>query len=795
MGPLVRNNRKVTMKIMKRAKSAVPAAAGALAFAAVLGSMPTAAFAADEAAPATAADAVATPAAAIVDADFAAMFTDITSIEQNVRPDGMLDVTQGVVVVGGNLVIPATAKGGDTVALTLDNGFSFRTFQNLEIKDSAGTLLATASATVSKLTITFAPAVDNLQNVSGMFNVTIRGQHLTNEDNTQVLNLIAPDGTKLGPNTTHTMYRQLPNASGLLMSTGIVNGTEIGVGVHPQYSPQSTKYGVIDPSTVKFTVTAQERDAVVNEDFNFTYRWIDENGQLFGQNIPGVVVKKVDNQTMELTLPAGIDVPDNAYGVRINGNYVVGKASSDYHFAMKMEAQGRTLYDTKNNIPENKDEDRDDQFRWTITSAKLDGVAEGELRPSKTSITKEITSDASRILVGDTVSYKIVTTNEEATRLALGIVTTDTLPADVEFVKADGGAKAANGKIVWPAVDIAGGESVTHTVDVKVLDATADLFTNKVANVGENTCFVGDTTGSICAADAAAKLVRPGVELDKKVVEVQDTNEDGYTGNAGDTIVYGFEVTNTGNTAEKSVKLTDELLGLSDYEVLTEPLAAGKSVTAAEQQPGDFSHVITEDEAQAGNVHNAATVTIPDGEDTDEVDQPTGAPAIDLTKEVAEVADTNNNGVVGDPGDVISWTMSIENTGNVALDELTLTDELLGVDAADCLEDGTVLEVGDTVTCKGEFTYEITKADADAGKVVNVATATTPGAESEDSTETSTRPAPAKQGPLAQTGAANLAMLGGAGAVALLGGGIVLALSKRKRATAAVTGEGGDILS
>lgn len=687
------------------------------------------------------------PAAALESDDFKKIFTALTSSEQNLTASGELGVTEGVVIVNGKLNVPAEAKAGDSIRLTLSENFVFRTFQGLEIRDADKTLIATATATSSRLTITFADAVENLENVSGDFNFTVRGVHLFEQVNTGTLNLIAPDGTKLGPNSDHKMQAQAPNRNGMLLGTEIAKGNEIAIVGMPQYSPRDKNKGQIDPKTVKFTVETQERDAVVSNDYNWRYRFIDADGILMSTGDDGISPtgsanhKKINNNRVELTLPANTKVPAGAVGVRLYAQFVVGKASSDYHMAYKLEAMGDTPIDTFNNLPANTDPERDNVYRSLIKSAKLDGVAEGVLRPSRTTLDKKVTSDPSRILVGDVVTYTITTKNEEAGRAALGIVTTDTLPKDVEFVSATGKPSVEGRKITWPAVDIAGGEKVVRTVKVKVLSETADLFKNIVTNKGENTCFDGDGN-SVCTDDAEAKVSRPGIKLDKKVAEVQDTNKNDFLGDAGDTILYGFTITNTGNTTEKSAVLTDELLGLQGYECLIEPLTAGAVIDCVENENGDFSYIISEEDGKAGSVHNVATITIPNAEDEDGIVEEAFDPDFEFTKSVKEVQDTNANGVVGDEGDTISWGLEVKNTGNATLESVLVTDALLGVEDEECLAEPLVPAAEgeeSSVACEGEFTKVITAEDAKDGKVVNVATATSPGVDpKESSTETPT---------------------------------------------------------
>src|SRR5207248_1201608 len=92
---------------------------------------------------------------------------------------------------------------------------------------------------------------------------------------------------------------------------------------------------------------------------------------------------------------------------------------------------------------------------------------------------------------------------------------------------------------------------------------------------------------------------------------------------------------------------------------------------------------------------------------------------------------TNNDGLTGDAGDVISYRVTVSNTGNVILTGLTVTDPVAG----GTLTSGATLAIGASDTFTPSHT--ITAADTTAGSVVNVATATdTQGANGSSSTST-----------------------------------------------------------
>jgi uncharacterized repeat protein (TIGR01451 family) len=271
--------------------------------------------------------------------------------------------------------------------------------------------------------------------------------------------------------------------------------------------------------------------------------------------------------------------------------------------------------------------------------------------------------------------------------------------------------------------------SPTPTADIekamKILDPTFTI--NKALDVDQiATKMLADVTSS-CT---------PGLALDKSHT-YDDTNKDGKP-NAGDTVVYKFKVTNTGQTPLNTLNLVDEKLaslGIKwSYPAgFSGTLAPGESVTATAAP-----YIITATDELAGEIHNVATVTAvnpwnpaenpPKQTDTD--DQPVVGPppTIDLVKTVKGVIDVNKNGIT-DKGDTVIYGFKGTNTGTVPLTDVTLTDDMLSKVAPkgvavtpDAGFDGTLAPGASTMWTSGSYT--LTQADVDRGLVHNTATLT-----------------------------------------------------------------------
>ncbi len=150
-------------------------------------------------------------------------------------------------------------------------------------------------------------------------------------------------------------------------------------------------------------------------------------------------------------------------------------------------------------------------------------------------------------------------------------------------------------------------------------------------------------------------------------------------------------------------------------------------------------HIVTEADIRKGTVKNVATVAWEDERyyptaETDQIDPP------DTTLDITKTSDVPEGETVG-AGDVITYTITVTNLGNVTFTNVAVVDELDGIEVQTG-ENYTVsgdtatierLSVGETVTITA--TYTVTEADLLAGHVYNHVTATgdpVPGGDGED---------------------------------------------------------------
>ncbi len=294
------------------------------------------------------------------------------------------------------------------------------------------------------------------------------------------------------------------------------------------------------------------------------------------------------------------------------------------------------------------------------------------------------------------------------------------------------------GAVTCPATTLLPGASTTCTAAAYTL-TQGDIDAGKVENTA--TAKGNPPSGPPVTDDDSTSTpipAYPSIEVDKTAGPIVDV--DGNGPDAGDTITYGFTVTNTGNVTLDPVTVEDPKVGT--VVCPSGPVAPGAQVTCT-----PVAYPLTQADVNAGKVDNTATATgkPPVGgtvTDTDSTTTPVpSAPSIRLDKTASAIDDVDGNGP--DAGDTITYSFAVTNTGNVRLDPVTVSDPKVG--AVTC--PSGALAPGATVSCTPK-TYPLTQADVDAGKVDNTATAsgTPPTGSPVSDTDSTTTPVPSDPG-------------------------------------------------
>jgi LPXTG-motif cell wall-anchored protein/uncharacterized repeat protein (TIGR01451 family) len=253
--------------------------------------------------------------------------------------------------------------------------------------------------------------------------------------------------------------------------------------------------------------------------------------------------------------------------------------------------------------------------------------------------------------------------------------------------------------------------------------------------------------GSVTGTDAAGTTVEDedpshyyGLtsSIDIEKTGAFGIGDDGIA-NPGDVITYEFEVKNDGNAGLVDIDVEDLDLGGIDVACPKTALAVGESMTCTAAYP------VTQDDINTGSVYNCAVAagldpieTNVSDEDCFETDIPQ-SPSIDVVKSAEpEIL------FVGEATEV-KWTIDVDNTGNVPLSDVTITDPLVA--SCDLIVGDLAVGASVTQTCTSTHT-----PDGLAWTFTNVAIATGVGP---DGTEVTARD-DAKLAPIEVLGTAQL---------------------------------------
>ncbi|MCM3780413.1 hypothetical protein M3195_11995 [Microbacterium hydrocarbonoxydans] len=279
--------------------------------------------------------------------------------------------------------------------------------------------------------------------------------------------------------------------------------------------------------------------------------------------------------------------------------------------------------------------------------------------------------------------------------------------------------------IVWPDSSRPGrvgvGEQAVGRGKYDLTQADVDRgFVENTASVAARTPGGGRVSADTNTVRVNTVLPAPGLVVSKSGVA-------SGVGAVGDVVSYEFGVTNSGNVTVSGVVLSDAVAGvvLSDvvWPVAGEPgvIAPGETATAV------GSYVITQADVDAGRVVNTATAS-----GTPARSEPisaTSPESIVPTQAAAPVVSVQNVGALapgatGRAGDVVTWSYTLTNDGNVTLGGVALADALVGVGGPAYVWQGVegVLVPGQSVTATA--TYTLTQADVDAGSVTSLVTGT-----------------------------------------------------------------------
>ena len=313
--------------------------------------------------------------------------------------------------------------------------------------------------------------------------------------------------------------------------------------------------------------------------------------------------------------------------------------------------------------------------------------------------------------VGELINYTITLTNDGNTTLS-GVSLTD--PNATIGVCSPG----------LPTASLAPGETITCAAVHGVTQA--DLDAGSIANIASGTSK--NPSGSTVNG------------ADTQTVSAQQSSQLAVTNNAdlpnyaavGEVVTYSYTATNTGNVTLSALSITDPntIMGTCTPAQPVSILAPGEVVTCT------ATHVVTQRDLDAGSIASTVSSTATNSSGATVNGSAPASVAAAQTKAITlgNIPSVSSYATVGTP---VGFMLTITNTGNVTLSDVTLTDPNTTIGTCAPALPVTALAPGQTIVC--EAVHVVTQVDLDAGSIVTVAsttgndpsgspvTATTPG--------------------------------------------------------------------
>jgi gliding motility-associated-like protein/uncharacterized repeat protein (TIGR01451 family) len=309
-------------------------------------------------------------------------------------------------------------------------------------------------------------------------------------------------------------------------------------------------------------------------------------------------------------------------------------------------------------------------------SETVNALSDAQLTLTKTASAAAFSS------VGEVITYTIVVENTGNVTLT-DITVTDPLTGMNENITS-----------LAPGAD----EDYTETYTV----TQADINNGNIVNIAtasgkdpENNTVTGNASATVNAT------LTPGLNLTKSASPATFSS-------VGEVITYTISIENTGNVNITDITVSDPLTGMNE--------------TIASLAPGadeDFTetYIITQADINSGSVTNTAAASGTDPENNEVTDDAsvtvnaTLTPGLSLTKNASSAS-------FSIAGEIITYSISVENTGNVTLSDITVTDPLTGMNE-------TIATLAPGITRNFSQSYTVTQADINEGSITNTATAST----------------------------------------------------------------------
>ena len=517
----------------------------------------------------------------------------------------------------------------------------------------------------------------------------------------------------------------------------------------------------VDEATLTFTsstweeaqtvtvVAAEDDDALADEAVTLTHQVSGGDYGSNGVSAEPVAVTIVENDTPTLSVSdqrAGEASGEMVFTVTLSqassAEVVVDYATADGTAAagtdyteatgtLTFAAETTAAQEIRVAIAGDKVDEEDETFTVTLSGAVNATLAGGEPTLSATGTIEDddergvtVSPTELRVTEGGSDGYTVVLSSKPTGEVTVAV----SVPEGAEFT-------VDEEELTFGAGDWATAQKVTVTADRDddAVAASAASIEHEVSG-GD---YAGEAAAAVAVTVVEADTARAELTLEYEAPEHSDADDDGEV-TLGDELSYEASARNSGNVPLKNVTVSDERVGGAAKTCAT--LGIGESCLWS------GSYGVTQADVDAGEVKNTVTATADEVADQEASESTTVAQERELTLEKSAMAES-----FGTVDESISYTYTVSNSGTVTLaGTVTIADDKIesGITCEEVPEDG--LGPDGTVTCTGSYTT--VQADVDVSEVVNRATATLAGAESNEATERVTWRAPQGSQPTVQFG-------------------------------------------
>ena len=360
----------------------------------------------------------------------------------------------------------------------------------------------------------------------------------------------------------------------------------------------------------------------------------------------------------------------------------------------------------------------------TFTFPALDGSQGASITCTFTNspalkVTK-VASPTTVTAAGQTVTYTFTATNTGTTAMSgVGITDTQTAPAgSLNATPACTGLTNPTATCSGTTTTLAAGQTATFTATYTVTQA--DMNNGAIADsaVAYGTPTGGSQYNSLPATASVTATQTPGLTITK-------TPSPTSVSAVGSVVTYTFTVKNTGNVT---------LTGIVVNDTQTSPagsLTSGPTCLATTLAPGisttcTATYTTTQADLDNGSIADSATATGTPPSGTPYTTPIPGTANVTASQTPGlTIAKTANPTTVSAVGNVVTYTFTVKNTGNVDLTGIVVNDTQNSpagslTSGPTCL--ATSLAPGISTTCTA--TYTTAQADLDKGSITDSATAT-----------------------------------------------------------------------